>query len=115
MATGVSNPDSMLVTLGVLREVKQRFDLATFVGIDNSGFAMPYKDLIDTAYLLAAGPAGMDVALIEPFLHTRAGRDGLTMFFAANFISGKDAYAQEYLAYLRRNQLVPTHKREDKL
>ena len=90
----------MQVTLGVLREVKQCFDLATFVGIDNSGFAMPYKDLIDTVYLLAAVPAGMDVALVETFFHTRAGREGLCMFFAGNFISGKDAYTQEYLAYL---------------
>lgn len=110
MATGVAEPDSMQLTLEVLREVKSRYGLATFLGIDNAGFAMPCKDLIDLAYLLAAIPAGLDAALLEPPLSSQAGRDGLTLFFASNFISGKDPYARQYLAYLRRNRLVAKKK-----
>jgi len=106
MASGVSEPDSMPVTLRVLREVKQNQPFSTFLGIDNAGFGMPFKDTIDLAYLLAAIPAGLDAALLEPPLCSKIGRDGLNLLFAANFISGRDPYAKEYLAYLRRNQLV---------
>lgn len=106
MAAGVSGPESMPVTLEVLRQVKQKYGLATFLGIDNAGFAMPYKDMIDLAYLIAAIPAGMDAALLEPPLQSTIGREGLTLLFAANFISGRDPYARQYLAYLRRNKLA---------
>lgn len=106
MAAGVSGPESMPVTLEVLRQVKEKYDFATFLGIDNAGFAMPYKDTIDLAYLIAAIPAGMDAALLEPPLQSTIGREGLTLLFAANFISGRDPYARQYLAYLRHNKLA---------
>jgi 5-methyltetrahydrofolate--homocysteine methyltransferase len=111
MAVGVSEPDSMQVTLGVLREIKQKQSFSTFLGIDNAGFGMPYKDSIDLAYLLAAIPAGLDVALLDPPLCSSIGREGLNLMFAANFISGRDPYAKEYLSYLRKNQLIK--KRQD--
>jgi 5-methyltetrahydrofolate--homocysteine methyltransferase len=106
MAVGVSEPDSMQVTLGVLREIKQNQVFSTFLGIDNAGFGMPFKDSIDLAYLLAAIPAGLDVALLDPPLCSSIGREGLNLMFAANFISGRDPYAKEYLSYLRKNQLI---------
>lgn len=106
LAVGFSEPDSMLVTLEVLREVKRTTPFSTFLGIDNAGFAMPYKDTIDMAYLLAAIPAGLDAALIDPPLSSQTGRDGLNLLFASNLISGRDPYAKQFLAYLRRNQLV---------
>jgi 5-methyltetrahydrofolate--homocysteine methyltransferase len=106
MAVGVSEPDSMQVTLGVLREIKQNQVFSTFLGIDNAGFGMPFKDSIDLAYLLAAIPAGLDVALLDPPLCSSIGREGLNLMFAANFISGRDPYAKEYLSYLRKNKLI---------
>ena len=112
MATGVSEPDAMLVTLELLRQFKQKYSFSTFLGIDNAGFGMPYKDTIDMAYLLAAIPAGLDVALLDPPLCSGIGRDGLNLLFASNFISGRDPYAKQYLSYLRRNQLIKSRKRE---
>lgn len=106
MTAGVSGPDSMPVTLEVLRQVKERYNLATFLGIDNAGFAMPQKDVLDLAYLLAAMPAGLDAALLEPPLCSTLGRPGTTLLFAANFITGRDPYARQYLRYLRRNNLI---------
>lgn len=110
LASGASEPDSMQVTLEVLRQVKQRWGLATFLGIDNAGFAMPHKDTIDLAYLLAAIPAGLDAALLEPPLQSTVGRSGLTLLYAANFISGRDPYARRYLGYLRKNGLIEKKK-----
>lgn len=106
MAVGFAEPDGMLVTLEALKKIKQTTPFSTFLGIDNAGFAMPLKDTIDLAYLLAAIPAGLDAALIDPPLTSQIGREGLNLLFASNFISGRDPYAKQYLAYLRRNQLV---------
>lgn len=114
LAVGFSEPDSMLVTLEVLREVKRTTPFSTFLGIDNAGFAMPYKDNIDLAYLLAAIPAGLDVALIDPPLCSHVGREGLNLLFAANLIGGRDPYAKQFLAYLRRNNLVPGKQKHEK-
>ncbi len=113
MAMGVSEPDSMLVAFDVLRAVKQKYQFSTFLGIENAGYGLPYKESIDLAYLLAAIPAGMDVALIDPPLCTRLGQDGLTLIFAENFLSGRDPYAKKYLAYLRKNDLIKRRKQND--
>lgn len=113
LAVGFSEMDSMLVTLEVLREVKRTTPYSTFLGIDNAGFAMPYKDTIDLAYLLAAIPAGLDAALIDPPLCSQVGRDGLNLLFASNLINGRDPYAKQFLAYLRRNQLVKGRQRHE--
>lgn len=113
MAVGVSEPDSMLVTLELLRYFKQNYPFSTFLGIDNAGFGMPFKDTIDLAYLLAAVPAGLDVALLDPPLLSSPGRQGLNLLFAVNFISGRDPYAKKYLNYLRSNKLITTRKHAD--
>lgn len=113
MAVGVSEPDSMQVTLELLRYFKQNYPFSTFLGIDNAGFGMPFKDTIDLAYLLAAVPAGLDVALLDPPLLSNLGRQGLNLLFAANFISGRDPYAKKYLTYLRNNELIKTRKHAD--
>ena len=113
MAVGVSEPDSMQVTLELLRYFKQNYPFSTFLGIDNAGFGMPFKDTIDLAYLLAAVPAGLDVALLDPPLLSSLGRQGLNLLFAANFISGRDPYAKKYLTYLRNNELIKTRKHAD--
>jgi 5-methyltetrahydrofolate--homocysteine methyltransferase len=106
MASGVSEPDSMIITLEVLREIKQNLPFSTFLGIDNAGYGMPFKYEIDLAYLIGAIPAGLDAALLEPPLCSEIGREGLNLIYAANFITGRDPYAKEYLDYLRRNQLI---------
>jgi 5-methyltetrahydrofolate--homocysteine methyltransferase len=106
MAVGVSEPDSMQVTLEALREIKKRNPFSTLLGIDNAGFGMPFKDTIDLAYFLAAIPAGLDVAILTPPLLGEIGREGLNLIYAENFISGRDPFAKNYLAYLRRNSLV---------
>jgi len=73
---------------------------------------MPYKDTIDLAYLQAAVPR-LDAALIDPPLCAwLAGRDEL--FGLCEFNAGRDPYAKQFLAYLRRNNLVPgRHKHEE--
>lgn len=106
MAAGAVDPDSMHITLGTLRAVKERWGYATFLGIDNAGFGMPQKDLIDMAYLLACIPAGMDAALLEPPTCSTIGIEGLVLLFAGNFISGRDPYGKELLKFVREHGLV---------
>jgi len=102
MATGVCEPEDILVPVDVLRMVKEQYGFSTFLGIDNAGFGMPKKDIIDLAFLLAAIPAGLDVALLEPPLYSLLGTGAVDLLFAANFISGRDPYAKQYLNRIRR-------------
>lgn len=112
MAAGVSEPNSLSISLELLRFFKKKFSFSTFLGIDNAGFGMPLKSTIDLAYLLAAIPAGLDAALLDPLLYPCVGRQNLNLLFAANFISGRDPYAIKYLAYLRKNKLIKSRKHE---
>lgn len=106
LAAGAAEPDSMQITLGVLREIKRRHGSATFLGIDNAGFGMPQKDLIDMAYLMAAIPAGLDAALLEPPTCSTIDIEGLVLLFASDFLSGNDPFAKNFLALARKYGLV---------
>lgn len=114
MAAGVSEPGSMLVTLEALRYFKQKYSFATCLGIGNAGFGMPEKDSLEMAYLMAAIPAGLDAALMDPPLLSSLGRTGQNLLFASNFVSGRDPYAKRYLNYLRKNNLIKARKHENK-
>lgn len=114
LAAGVSEPDSMLVTLDALRYFKQEYPLSTCLGIGNAGFCMPEKDTLEMAYLAAAIPAGLDAALMDPPLLSSLGRSGQNLLYASNFLSGRDPYAKKYLTYLRMNNLIKARKHETK-
>lgn len=114
MAAGVSEPDSMEVTQETLRYFKQNYPFSTCLGIGNAGFGMPEKDAIEMAYLMAAIPAGLDAALMDPPLLSSLGRTGQNLLFASNFLSGRDPYAKKYLTYLRKNNLIKARKHENK-
>lgn len=106
MSAGVCDYDSMMVSLEGLRLVKERYGLSTFLGVDNVGFGLPFKDYIDFAFLLAAIPAGLDSALLEPMTSTEMGLRGIVQLNAVNFMSGRDPYAKNYSRYLRKNNLT---------
>jgi 5-methyltetrahydrofolate--homocysteine methyltransferase len=106
MSVGVCDYDSMMVSFEGLRLVKERLNLSTFLGVDNVGFGLPFKDYIDFAFLLAAIPTGLDSALLEPMIATEIGIRGIVQLNAVNFMSGRDPYAKEYSRYLRKNNLT---------
>ncbi len=106
MAAGASEPGSMLVTLDALRYFKQKYPFSTCLGIGNAGLGLPEKDAIEMAYLVAAIPAGLDAALMDPPLLSSLGRTGQNLLFASNFLGGRDPYAKKYLNYLRKNNLI---------
>jgi 5-methyltetrahydrofolate--homocysteine methyltransferase len=104
-SAGVAPPDSLHVTLKVLQQVKEEFDVTTFLGADNAGFGMPQKEYIDLAYVLAAIPAGVDAVLMEPPTTSTIGLEGFTLFFAADFLAGNDPYGKRYLKFIRKHGL----------
>ena len=95
----------MRVTLELLQLIKQELCVTTFLGIDNAGFGMPQKDLIDIVYLMAAIPAGLDAALLEPPTCSTLGLLGITALFASDFLSGNDPYGMHFLSHIRSHGL----------
>ena len=105
MTAGVFPPDSLQVTLEVLRKVKQQYDATVILGADNAGFGMPQKDIIDLAYVIASIAAGVNIVLLEPPTTSELGLDGWTLFFAADFLEGNDPYGKRYLQHIRAHKL----------
>jgi len=98
-------PGDFNITMDLLRKLKDTFDVSTFLGIYNAGFGMPQKEFIDLTYLIAAISAGLDAALLEPFMLSNFGKQMEIMFFSADFLTGNDPYARNYLSYIRANKL----------
>ena len=98
-------PGDFVVTLDLLRKIKDTYDITTFLGVDNAGFGMPQKELIDLTFLISAISAGLDAALLEPFILSEFGKQLGVMFFAADFLTGNDPDARKYLSYIRSYRL----------
>lgn len=89
-------PGSMQVTLETLRAFHEEFGVATVLGIGNAGYGMPDPTQVDLAFLLAAIPWGLDVALVNP-----ATPSLVPAVRAMDFLAGRDAYGRRYIQYYR--------------
>jgi 5-methyltetrahydrofolate--homocysteine methyltransferase len=94
-----AEPGSMQVTLATLRALHEELGVATMLGIGNGGFGMPDQTHIDLAYLLAAVPWGLDVALVDPA--TPGLIEGVR---AIDFLTGLDPYGRRYIRGYRAKQ-----------
>jgi 5-methyltetrahydrofolate--homocysteine methyltransferase len=94
-------PGSMDITLETLQALHQELGVATILGIGNAGFGMPEQLSIDLAFLLAAVPWGLDVALVDP-----ATPHLLPSVQAIDFLTGRDPYGLAFIRRFRANQDV---------
>ncbi len=93
-----AEPGSMRVTLDTTQAISE-MGLATILGIGNAGFGMPQQTVIDLAYLVAAIPWGLDVALVDP---TTTGL--VETVRAVDFLTGNDEYGKRYIARYREQR-----------
>ncbi|MHB8135451.1 MAG: dihydropteroate synthase [Anaerolineaceae bacterium] len=98
-----AEPESFQITLESLKAYRDRFGVATILGIGNAGFGMPKPTVVDLAYLIGAIPWGLNSALVNP--HTI----GLVETVRAmDFLVNNDIAGRRYIQWYRKNK-KPTH------
>ncbi len=99
-----ANEESLICFAEVCREVKKQYpDIHLTSGLSNISFGMPYRKMINMAFLVLAMQAGMDSAIVDPL-----NRDFRAIMYAANALLGNDEMGLEYIGAFREGIIGPT-------
>jgi len=85
-------PDSTVETLRAIRLVKERFGIATTLGVSNVSFGLPARPLINSAFMAMAIYNGLDSGIVN----TGDSRMVETIY-ASDVLVGKDRGAQRFV------------------
>ncbi len=91
-----------MVTLKTLEQIKSRYPAAkTVLGLSNISYGLPYRRLVNHAFLLMAAYAGLDAVILNPL-------DAKMMSFikVADMLTGNDPLCKGYIRAHRRGILV---------
>lgn len=92
-----ANEESLLCFADVTREVKKRQPKIHITsGLSNISFGLPYRRMINMAFLVLAMQAGMDSAIIDPLIGEFQG-----VMYAANALLGIDEMGLDYIGAYR--------------
>lgn len=99
-----ANEESLICFADVCREVKKQYpNIHLTSGLSNISFGMPYRKMINMAFLVLAMQAGMDSAIVDPL-----NRDFRAIMYAANALLGNDEMGLEYIGAFREGIIGPT-------
>ena len=91
-----------IVALRTLEQIKSRYPAAkTVLGLSNISYGLPYRRLVNRAFLLMAAYAGLDAVILNPL-------DAKMMSFikAADMLTGKDPSCRGYIRAHRKGVLL---------
>ena len=91
-----------MVTLKTLEQIKSRYPSAkTVLGLSNISYGLPYRRLVNRAFLLMAVYAGLDAVILNPL-------DAKMMSFikVADMLTGKDPLCRGYIRAHRKGVLL---------
>ena len=91
-----------MVTLKTLEQIKSRYPAAkTVLGLSNISYGLPYRRLVNRAFLLMAAYAGLDAVILNPL-------DAKMMSFikVADMLIGNDPSCKGYLKSYRKGILL---------
>lgn len=90
-----------LVFLETLRSIKRDLPGArTVSGLSNISFGLPKRKVLNQAFLILAGAAGMDAAIADP-----TDKALMAMVTASDALAGRDTYCARYLQAFRKGKL----------
>ena len=90
--TLATNTDSALVTLDVMRTIRQEFpDAHLTLGLSNISFGLPARSYINRAFLTLSLAAGLDCAILDPL-----DREMKATLVAAELVLGHDRHCLNY-------------------
>ncbi|RUM87678.1 MAG: homocysteine methyltransferase, partial [Thermovibrio sp.] len=84
-------PESAVETLKAIRLVKERFGIATTLGVSNVSFGLPARSLINSSFMAMAIYSGLDSGILNT-----GDRRMVETIYSSDVIVGKDMGAQRF-------------------
>jgi len=96
--------DDAMANLGiVMSEIKSKYPTIHVTGaVSNISFNLPYRKIVNLAFLVLAMNAGLDSAIFDPL-----NRDLMGAVFATEALLGMDDYCMEYITAYREELFGP--------
>jgi 5-methyltetrahydrofolate--homocysteine methyltransferase len=96
-----TSPDQAAVCIEAVRRIMDEFPgIHTTCGESNISFGLPYRSIVNRAYLTMLLAAGLDSAVIDP-----TDRDMIATILATEALVGKDDYCMNYIMAEREGRL----------
>lgn len=101
-----SDPDSARVTLDALRGVKEKFGVATVLGVSNISFGLPNRAALNANFYTMALEAGLDAGIINP-----ASEDMMCSYRSFLALTGQDPNFEGYIGQYGGTEASETGKK----
>ena len=101
-----SDPGSARVTLDALRGVKEKFEVATVLGVSNISFGLPNRAALNANFYTMALEAGLDAGIINP-----ASEDMMCSYRSFLALTGQDPNFEGYIGQYGGTEASETGKK----
>lgn len=101
-----SDPGSARVTLDALRGVKEKFGVATVLGVSNISFGLPNRAALNANFYTMALEAGLDAGIINP-----ASEDMMCSYRSFLALTGQDPNFEGYIGQYGGTEASKTGKK----
>ena len=101
-----SDPGSARVTLDTLRGVKEKFGVATVLGVSNISFGLPNRAALNANFYTMALEAGLDAGIINP-----ASEDMMCSYRSFLALTGQDPNFEGYIGQYGGTEASETGKK----
>lgn len=101
-----SDPGSARVTLDALRGVKEKFGVATVLGVSNISFGLPNRAALNANFYTMALEAGLDAGIINP-----ASEDMMCSYRSFLALTGQDPNFEGYIGRYGGTEASETGKK----
>lgn len=101
-----SDPGSARVTLDALRGVKEKFGVATVLGVSNISFGLPNRAALNANFYTMALEAGLDAGIINP-----ASEDMMCSYRSFLALTGQDPNFEGYIGQYGGTEASETGKK----
>ena len=91
--TASAQQKEVMETIKALRTVRERFGVATTLGVSNVSFGLPQRGLINRTFLAAALGAGLDTPILNPM-----DEETIKVIDTFNVLNNTDREAKHYIA-----------------
>ncbi len=82
------------VTVGALREIRERLGCHTALGVSNVSFGLPLREAVNSTFFAMCLENGLSAAIMNPYSN-----EMLRVYYAYRLLHGMDANCTDYVAF----------------
>ena len=107
-----ADPTAATVTLGALREIRERLGCHTSLGVSNVSFGLPNRDAVNSTFFSMALTSGLSAAIMNPY-----SADMMKTYYSYRALRGLDENCAAYIgaadSFVTATTAAPTIKPEE--